>query len=69
MTEDLRRLKRIVQLGTNAKNQAGWTHVVSYFGPASSVAWLQSELERVAESIGATVTTMTFDAQNITGRY
>jgi hypothetical protein len=69
ITMALHRLERVVRTGTNAKNQAEWTHLVSYFGPANSVTWLQSELERVAESNGATVTTMTFDARDITGRY
>ena len=69
ITMTLHRLKRLMRTGTNATNQVEWTHLVSYFGPASSVSWLQSQLERVAESNGASVTTMTFDAQDITGRY
>ena len=69
ITMALHRLKRVVRTGTNAPDPVEWTHLVSYFGPTSSVTWLQAELQRVAESNGATVTTVTFDGQDITGKY
>lgn len=68
-TAGLFELLRGVKEGTNAATPGQWTHVIRYFGPVQSVAWLQKRLEDVAKSINATVTTETFTVRDITGKY
>lgn len=68
-TAGLYELGRIVREGTNAEVPVPWNYALRYFGPATSVDWLQKRLEEVAKSSGGTVTTQTLTARDITGRY
>lgn len=63
------KLERVVKQGTNAEHAPEWGYALRYFGPADSVAWLQENLESIAHSAGAELTTQTFMARDITGRY
>lgn len=62
-------LQDVVAAGTSGSGSTAWRFAVRYFGPTESVAWLQDRIQNVAASVGAQVTTQTFTARDITGRF
>ena len=68
-THTLLRLAQRAGPGTNMTSPTRWTHLVRYFGPDSSIAWLQNEIVRVFERTGTNAIMQTFTISDITGRY
>jgi hypothetical protein len=68
-TAGLFELTHLVKEGTNANVPAEWNYALRYFGPTTSVAWLQQQLESTAKTLKAEVTTETYTVRDITGKY
>lgn len=69
LTAGVLRLGSLVEGGSNAQNAIPWTMVIRYFGPTGSVSWLQNELQGRAEGLKATLQTLTYEVNDVTGRY
>jgi hypothetical protein len=65
----LLKCERILGSGTNIASPTNWTHFIRYFGPETSVGWLQNEIMNVFERSGLKPSTQTFKVSDITGKY
>jgi len=71
LTIETLKLDAIVSAGTTPSvTEAGaFNFAIRYYGPTNSVASLQKMLQDAATTVGATITTITHTASDITGRY
>ncbi len=69
VTVSLLKLGQIRSDGTNSADPLPWSHFIRYFGPESSVAWLEQKIATVAARESTAATTQTFTVSDVTGRY
>jgi hypothetical protein len=60
---------QMIEGGSNKAADTQWTHLIRYFGPASSVEWLKKEILAVARETRAEATMQTFTVSDLTGRF